>query len=191
MIGVRTYSSFADCRRAVSARVEIGSLPWQDAILDGLARACECATATERDIGYSIRLGRWAIRDDDLKVFQTLRDAIAAMASVNFFLNAPTPGAITGVVLALAQTALNARRCGCWLTSQQAAVLGVLASAPEPLTSQDVSAILGSVLAPEAEELSDQEVQVLLAELEAMPAKGTVSALVQRLPGNRWKSRCG
>jgi len=140
---------------------------------------------------FDLIVGRWVIRDEQLDIFKCLRDAVVAMAPVNFFLNAPTTAAVTAVLAAVAGIARNALRFGTTLTPSQLVVVAML-RASGPLLPEEIAAKLNdSNYFPNAlpDGWTSQEVATQLNSLkEALTRNGRV-ALVEVASDGRWNLR--
>jgi|SRR4051794_34395361 hypothetical protein len=132
--------------------------------------------ATTEDGGadaMQVKVGTWAIRDDELDLLALIKDSALA------YLNGKTAGASPWVSLAItvAKMLLTLWRKGVRLTNEQTTLLTELRRQPGPRAEAEI-----------AEELkwTPEAVAGRLAELAAAPARSGAVKLAERRPDGRW-----
>lgn len=184
----REFQDSGDCRDAIRELMVLPEGRWRDEVLEALVDRCELAPAHSTP-ALGLRIGRWAIRNEDLKLFASLRFTLLALADIDFFLREPTTRVISGVVMAIVEVAYNAHAHGSVLSVHQAAVVALLKAANTPLSVAEIAATVSSRLAPIREELSVPEVAVVLDSLKAIPTRSGTKALVEVVGTEKWALR--
>lgn len=131
---------------------------------------------------FALKIGRWVVRDDDLKLVDELNKALVAAAGVGFFLDGTkvSAAAITGVALAMVAVLRNAVRSSASLSDDQLAVLVALANASErPTTEALLDAIESANAAvPEASSWDEARLKRALSILKDYPTKAGIRHFV-------------
>jgi len=111
-------------------------------VLDGLVDSCEEETAPPSSSGFAVRIRRWVIRDEDLKLFAAIKDAIGPLAAAGFVLDSLPLAGIIAIVFALVQLLRNAYRTGAVVSVPQMQILTVLEHTKRPQTVDEILAQL-------------------------------------------------
>lgn len=108
-----------------------------EGLLEGFADACEEATG-DLPGGFRFQCGRWVIRDEDLKLFATVRDIITPVAAVGYVLSSLPMAGVTALVLGLIDLLRKSRRFGAWLTPPHAELVAVFRAHREPMSPAEI-----------------------------------------------------
>ncbi len=128
---------------------------------------------------------RWVIRDEDLKLFDTILDGVKTSAGAGFFVLAGlTPigatAAAIGIAAAFLKLIYNARKKGAFLSERDYSLIATLLSEPAGLTEEEILVRLSS-----AE--SGWTVAMVRESLAALADVSTASGRVSMV----WKSADG
>jgi hypothetical protein len=177
----QVFKKRQDCVAWLRANFGLDSAsPVAEGALAGFADACE---DTSRLGGvFEAQLGRWVIRDEDLKLFATVRDVITPMAAAGYVLSSLPAAGVTGVVLAVIDLLRKARRFGAWLTPPYAEIVAVLRAHSEPLTPVEILRELPHASPP----WTEQMVGEALAGLREIATKNGPVVLVQQTHDGKW-----
>jgi hypothetical protein len=181
----RKFDRADECRAEIAARLAIPAGRLGDAILDALTDVCE-VSGEPAGRPFGLRVGRWIIRDEDLKLFQSVRDCFVALAAVDYLARSVTAGTITAILFAIASLAVNMRRRGTVLDASQLAVVTLMKAAGTPLSVDEIVAGIRLAPAPPERDLSSSEVKVVLASLRALLTKDGTVAVVEPYGSERW-----
>ena len=129
-------------------------------------------------------IGNWVIKDEDLDLFGTIKDAILTLAGAQFLLGKLGVAGITAVTLSLIAMLRHAYGKGVRISPRQAAVLAILREADRPLSVSELLAQLGSEDGTAAWEKAAL-VQTLNS-LTAVPARVGSVKIVEAFPDHTW-----
>lgn len=177
----RTFYSEEEC--LVELRAALGS----DAEGTRSVLAEEVAHALLQDMaapsdgpashGFEVKLGTWAIRDDELDAFALIKDTVLVHLAVM------GGGATGGPWVALAVTTgrllLALYRKGVRLTPEQALVLTELRRCRDPRVPSEIAATLGS-------EWNNEKVAAQLEGLATAVSRSGAVKIAERMPDGRW-----
>ncbi|WP_137179755.1 hypothetical protein [Roseomonas sp. AR75] len=138
------------------------------ALLDDMAQAPPTGAAHAQEV----RIGRWAIRDDELDLLTIIKDGVLA-----YLAGKSAGGPWVGLAISVARQLLVLWRKGVPLTADQAVLLAELRRVKGPRDEAGLAAAL------------EQPQPVVVARLEALtaaPARAGPIKLVERLPDGRW-----
>jgi hypothetical protein len=165
-----------------------------DAIAEGLLPTWEDRQAVVRPPGTSaLMIGslRWVIRDDDLRLLDSILDGLAVSAGAGFFLLPKVPltealSAVVGIVVALVKLGQQIRLKGIWLQPSEYAVLATLHHAGQSGLS-DLTLL--SSLNRQRKHWTRKTLSRQLEILTDKPANdGTKVALVYKFADGRWRT---
>jgi len=144
----QTFEDANACRDYLNAHLALTAAgdAQKAAMLDGIAAACEEQEADAPTTpAFALRLRRWVVRDQDLKLFEALSSVVLALAAATFApLSLPAAG-IGGLVVAVAALLNNARAHGTTITHRQVYVLTALRAAARPLTPNELLQALQAI----------------------------------------------
>jgi hypothetical protein len=112
-----------------------------DVALKKLVESCEVAP-NKPARGFALQFGTWAVRDEDLKFFETIKETVVALAAAKF----TTPldvAAIVAISFALANLIRNAYLSGARITNEQRLILACLRHSGSPVSPHYISGFLG------------------------------------------------
>ncbi len=126
------------------------------------------------DVVFETRVGRWVIRDDDLKLLEAVRDATLAFAAASYVVQDLAASEITAIAFAFLELARNARQAGGWLTSPQLQIVRALEKSGRTASRND---LLKKLPKGWTEADIDREVKGL----HALPTRGGPTKVVDEL----------
>lgn len=112
---MRAFDSRSACREYLRQELELqGPENVTEGLLAGLVRACEAPESGSEPPGQELPviLGRWVIRDEDLALFASLKDATLSLAAVQYVFQDLNAAGLAALFFAVAQLCLNAYRTG-------------------------------------------------------------------------------
>src|SRR4051794_2359743 len=102
--GMRAFENRVDCEDALAEQLGFSADDGiaAEGLMDALLKSCEpppnelvgCATMT-------IGLGRWIIRDEDLKLFATFKEVVLPLAAVGYSMYGLTSAAATAILFSV------------------------------------------------------------------------------------------
>lgn len=138
-------------------------------------------------------VGRYALRKDDLKLFDAITDGLKSAASVSFFAsNQPAVGAKVAIGVSLARLLRTLVMRGVWLDPDTLQILTILRCNVSTPADPGLSAEeLLSVVQRTKPEADLGRVQRLLSQLNESPTRdGTTARLAFSDPAGRWRPQC-
>lgn len=132
---------------------------------------------------------RWVIRDDDLKLLDSILDGLKASAGAGFFIfggltMTGTAVVAAGILAGTLKLAYNAVSKGAMLSARDYSVVAALFGQSGGLTDQEV---LDRLSDSESNWTIDQ-VRERLAALGEMPSRSGKISLVWKAPDDRWRT---
>jgi hypothetical protein len=180
------FDSRADC--VTYLREALGSPSLNEkaeaAVFEKLTDACEVPAEAEAapQSPFEMRLGRWVVRDEDLKLFGAVKDSVVALASANYLLGDLTAAGAASLAFAMLQLFRNAYRFGARVSRPQSRFLAVLKRAGRPLSVGELLQALG----PNDPSWNEAVVRQELAALQQVPTRNGAVAFVQSTADSRW-----
>ncbi|MEO3475987.1 hypothetical protein AAFN86_29350 [Roseomonas sp. CAU 1739] len=172
----KTFFSSEECQAALD--VALGSA---EAGQRG-AMASEVAAALVRDMAhdaragdadaFEVKLGHWAIRDDEINLLDLIKDSVLAYLETK-------PGAVVSLAVTVARQLLALWRKGVRLTPETAQTLTELRRVRGPRELAEIAGALG---------WEEGKTQTALDWLSAAPARAGAVKLAEKLPDARWVS---
>ncbi|WAS95259.1 hypothetical protein [Nannocystis punicea] len=170
-----------------------------DALSEDLARRFASAIAAEfvtmrlpsprpGTFSLMVPVTRWVVRDDDLKLMDSVWAATAAAASVNFFAGTVTNQALVGIAAALFKTGRSIMKKGVHLDPLQYRILSILRAAPGGLSIESLHAALLEIDAsnPPFSHGDVSEFLTILSKIRL--SDGTVVSLASQDGEGRWSA---
>ena len=188
MSAEKVFLTVDECRKAIEQLLALSSDRWRQPIAEGLADACERSPVAPHH-EFALQVGRWVIRDEDLRLFQSIKGALLAAASAQFFLATPSVSAAAGVVLAMAEAALASRQHGSLLTPLQAAVVAAMKASGRLMLPDEIAELIGTQASSVELAATPMKVEKALHELEAIPTRAGLTKLVECQQSGRWLLR--
>ena len=138
-------------------------------------------------LGLVLNRYRWVIRDEDLKLLETVSEGFKSAAAADFFLHAVPGGqlasATAGVLVAAVRLVRQARNKGTRIGPAEFRMLVLLKTNPEGLTPAEITAILKRSIPT-----TEDEVRRVLANLAKYAVgDGSTSAFVAEDGQGRWR----
>jgi hypothetical protein len=171
----------------VAAQNRTVAQPFARAFVDAVASSDLRAPGASG--GAGAMAGSFAIREDDLSIFDSLQAALAAAAPAGFFLHAAAPAAaIVGVAGAIAKVLRDLFVKGAWLDEEKARILLILKANIRDVTSPGLSsADIYAIVARSTPDLDIEWVNRQLAGLMFVPVRLGTRAFVVRDAADRWR----
>lgn len=180
----KVFDNEEDCRSCLQqALALVGRTPHESDLLEVYTTCCYEAPPETGQKGFQLLVGSWVIRDDDLKVFDVIKNAIVALAAANFVFASMTAAGVTGIVAAVVQLLKEAYRSGAMITPSQAKVLVALKSAGRPL---DVGSLLSLLPRDQEGDWNEDRIRAELSELASVHTRKGFAALVECNTKGHW-----
>lgn len=145
---------------------------------------CEETPDQRPPVGFGYRHKCWVIRNEDIDVFGSVKDAIITLAGVQFaFTNLGLAG-ITALTLAVTRLLQNAHNKGATLEPEQAVVVVALGTAKSPILFSN----LMHTMSPQTGlfKWNELELRRVLKSLKTVPALNGSVAFVEEYPDDKW-----
>ncbi|MDM0001738.1 hypothetical protein QTI24_24235 [Variovorax sp. J22P240] len=170
----QTFYSAEECRAALNEVLGAqeggrrGAMATEvaDALLQDMARAARTQDADDLEV----KLGSWAIRNDEIDLLVLVKDGVIAYLDGK-------PGSWVSLAVTLARQLLVLYRKGVRLTPEQARVLTELKRERGPRSAAELSAALSQ---------DEPALRLALESLAAAPARAGPVKLAEKLPDGRW-----
>jgi len=178
------FENEADCRTCLQEALGLGAgLPHEAGLLDAFTSCCHEAPHDTRRKEFQLLLNRWVIRDDDLKLFDLVKNAVLALAAVNFVFADMTVAGVSGVVAAIVQMLTNAYRSGATITPSQSKLLIALKNANRPANARSLLKLLAG---DKDEGWNDARIRAELNELSCVHTRRGFVELVECNKEGQW-----
>jgi hypothetical protein len=155
--------------------------------LEEFAGLCE-REAPNNPEGFDIILGKkWVVRDEDLKLFSSFKDAMLALSPVGFVLHDLPLTTAMSLTFALSSALLNFGTFTGELDERQARILIIMKRAARPLAASEILDLLKPSLPKAWDGVYDEDsVGTALGKLSAFPTPGGPRAFVVQLKDGTW-----
>lgn len=129
-----TFDNLADCKAQWRDRLRLDAADPQTAqLLEQLAELSE--EPQEATPGsFQLKFRSWVMRDEDLKIVESVRDSLMAIAATNFMPVNFTIATIAGISVAVLRVARECHLFGAILGHRESQLIGILKAAGEPLS---------------------------------------------------------
>lgn len=154
-----------------------------DGLLDGFCDACEEPPAEAKPGVFRLQWNKWIIRNEDLKLFSTIKDVLIPMASVGYALPGIGPAGVTALVLALIDLLRKVLVHGCELNERQMQIVSVLKANNRPMSGAE---IFKQLPATESEGWTVSVVEKQLEMLQAVVSQAGLKEFVEQRPDGTW-----
>jgi hypothetical protein len=169
---------------------------WPQSIAEVFARSfCEICAVPVRTDGSSRHLGalvgHFAIRKDELKLFDTMADALKAAAAAGFLMGIGSSSSTkVGIATTLIQFLRRLILRGVWLNEDEIRLMTiVIANAPHPRDAGVTTKEIVEIMKRTSEEVNAEAVRLSMERLTAMPtADGASAKLISSDSKGCWRA---
>jgi hypothetical protein len=169
---------------------------WPQPTAEVFARSfCEICAVPERTDDSSRRfgalVGHFAVRKDELKLFDTMADALKATAAAGFLVGiGSSSSAKVGIAMTLIQFLRRLIQRGVWLNEDEIRLMTiVIANARHPRDAGVTTEEIVEIMKRTSEEVDSEAVRLCMDRLAAMPTVDGASAkLISSDSRGRWRA---
>ena len=184
------FGTEAACAEYLLAQIPAQTLSQEArlALASGLATQFKAPDPEVPEGGFPVIVGRWVIRDDDLKAFEEFVRAITAAAGATFFFDhTKILAAGVGVAVAVFSIFRNARRSSAFLSNDELVILWAVKGADRrrPRIS-DLVPLLADRPKSDGAPWVEESIQGTLEHLEKYPTPSGLKKFVARDAEGGW-----
>jgi hypothetical protein len=173
------------CREQLQNLLNLSPENEQDSrILDALVESCEVIDPSQaQKRRFELRVGKWVIREEDLKLFDVVKDSLAMFASGGYLLGNLTAAGITSFIVSLVRIGRDCYLNGVTITDNQLQIILTLKKEDRATPFKDILALL---LSETPSKWNDVELRKELEALKTMPSRNKKVEIVQSTSADEW-----
>jgi len=153
-------------------------------ILDALVESCEVVDpAQARERRFELRVGKWVIREEDLKLFDVVKDSLTMFASGGYLLGNLTAAGITSLIVSLVRLGRDCYLNGVTITDKQLQIILTLKKEGRAIAFRD---ILASLVNETPDGWNEPDLRKELEALKTMPSRNKKVEVVQSTSADEW-----
>ncbi|MFN5298260.1 MAG: hypothetical protein ACK5HA_08180 [Planctomycetaceae bacterium] len=160
------FDNLADCKAQWRDLLGLDVAdPHTAQLLEQLAELSEAPEEPAAPGSFQLKFRSWVMRDEDLKIVESVRDALMAIAATKFMPINITVATVAGIAVAVLRVARECRLFGTILGHRDSQLIGILKAAGEPLSPANLLDRLRPL------GWDDEDVKASIRRLKATPTR--------------------